>query len=76
MLATVTGTYKNGQIILDEELPVKSGTAKVIVTLVEESIASEDKLKRTPGLMKGTFVGDYWFSKEFNDPLDDLKDYM
>ncbi len=76
MLATVTGTYKNGQIILDEELPVKSKTAKVIVTLVEETIEKEAMPKRTPGLLKGAFVGDYWFSKDFNDPLDDLKDYM
>lgn len=76
MLATVTGTYKNGQIILDEELPVKSKNAKVIVTLVEEPIEKEEKPKRTPGLLKGAFIGDYWFSKDFNDPLDDLKDYM
>jgi hypothetical protein len=72
MLATVTGTYKNGQIILDEELPVKSNTAKVIVTLVEEVDGKEEKPKRTPGLMKGAF----WISDDFNDPIDDLKDYM
>ncbi|GAB2596180.1 hypothetical protein [Spirosoma areae] len=76
MLATVTGTYKNGQIILDEELPVKSDNAKVIVTLVDEISEAQEKPKRTSGLLKGAFVGDYWFSKEFNDPIDDLKDYM
>ncbi|QMW01428.1 hypothetical protein [Spirosoma foliorum] len=76
MLATVTGTYKNGQIILDEELPVKSENAKVIVTLVEDTVENQEKPKRTSGLLKGAFVGEYWFSKEFNDPLDDLKDYM
>ncbi|GAB3962274.1 hypothetical protein GCM10028805_63070 [Spirosoma harenae] len=72
MLATVTGTYKNGQIILDEELPVKSDTAKVIVTLVEETAETQEKPKRIPGLMKGSF----WISDDFNDPIDDLKDYM
>lgn len=72
MLATVTGTYKNGQIILDEELPVKSNTARVIVTLVEEVDGKEEKPKRVPGLMKGSF----WISDDFNDPIDDLKDYM
>lgn len=72
MLATVTGTYKNGQIILDEELPVKSDNAKVIVTLVEETSEKQKKPKRTPGLMKGSF----WISDDFNDPIDDLKDYM
>lgn len=43
MLATVTGTYKNGQIILDEELPVTSDNAKVIVTLVEETVRKNGK---------------------------------
>ncbi len=70
MLATVTGTYKNGQIILDEELPVKTDSAKVIVTLVEET--AQEKPTRTPGLMKGSF----WITDDFNDPIDDLKDYM
>ncbi|GAB4021456.1 DUF2281 domain-containing protein [Spirosoma koreense] len=72
MLATVTGTYKNGQIILDEALPVKGDNAKVIVTLVEETVETAEKPKRTPGLMKGSF----WVSDDFNDPIDDLKDYM
>jgi hypothetical protein len=72
MLATVTGTYKNGQIILDEELPVKGETAKVFVTLVEETVENVEKPKRTPGLMKGSF----WVSDDFNDPIDDLKEYM
>lgn len=72
MLATVTGTYKNGQIILDEELPVTSDSAKVIVTLVDEVVKQPEKPKRTPGLMKGSF----WLSDDFNEPIDDLKDYM
>ncbi|WP_461117616.1 hypothetical protein [Spirosoma jeollabukense] len=76
MLATVTGTYRNGQIILDEELPVKDHDVKVIVTLVEESVESLEKPKRQFGRLKGTFIHPYWSSKEFNDPLDDLKEYM
>ena len=76
MLATVTGTYRNGQIILDEELPVKDHDVKVIVTIVEESVENQEKPKRQFGRLKGTFTHPYWSSKEFNDPLDDLKDYM
>ena len=72
MLATVTGTYRNGQIILDEELPVKDHNVKVLVTLVEDAVEKQEKPKRTPGLMKGAF----WLSDDFNDPIDDLKDYM
>ncbi|WP_460953059.1 hypothetical protein [Spirosoma litoris] len=76
MLATVTGTYKNGQIILDEELPVKSQNAKVIVTLVEDAVENQEKPKRQLGRLPGAFTDPYWSSKEFNDPIDDLKDYM
>ena len=52
MLATVTGTYKNGQIILDEELPVKTDSAKVIVTLMEE--IDRETQKRIFGRLTGT----------------------
>lgn len=77
MSVTVTGTYKNGQVILDEEqLSVKSDNAKVIVTLVEEASEKQEKPKRQFGRLKGAFADPYWSSKEFNEPLDDLKDYM
>ncbi|MFD2573474.1 DUF2281 domain-containing protein [Spirosoma soli] len=72
MLATVTGTYENGQITLDEDLPVKTSKAKIIVTLVEEIEEESDKPKRIPGIMKGSF----WIADDFNEPIDDLKDYM
>ncbi|CCH51644.1 hypothetical protein BN8_00583 [Fibrisoma limi BUZ 3] len=76
MLTTVTGTYENGQIHLDEELPIKSGKAKIIVTVVEELVEEITKPKRELGRLKGMFAHPYWSSKEFNDPIDDLKDYM
>lgn len=76
MLVTVTGTYENGQIHLDEGLPVKTGKAKVIVTVVEEVQEESGKPKRQLGRLKGTFTHPYWSSKEFYDPLNDLKDYM
>ncbi len=76
MLASVTGIYENGQVILDEDLPVKTAKAKIIVTLVEEIDEEPVKPERRFGILKGTFTGDYWFSKEFNDPIDGLKDYM
>lgn len=72
MLATVTGIYKDGQITLDEALPVHTNQAKVIVTVVEELPEHSVKSPRTPGLMKGSF----WITNDFNDPVDDLKDYM
>ena len=48
MLATVTGTYRNGQIILDEKLPVKDHDVKVIVTIVEEISEKEEKTNEHP----------------------------
>lgn len=77
MTTAVFGTYQNGQVTLDEALPITTKKAKVIVTVVEEFDNDETiKPKRQLGLLKGTFVGDYWNSQEFNDPIDDLKDYM
>lgn len=74
-MLTVPGIIDEaGQLHLEEKLLEKGKRAKVFVTLVEE--ISEDKPQRQFGLMKGTFTGDYWFSDEFNEPLDDLKDYM
>ncbi len=75
MPATVTGIYRNGQIILDEELPVNDHDVKVIVTLAEETVKQPEKPKRQFGLLKGTFTHPYWSSQEFNEPLDDSKDY-
>ena len=68
MLQTVKGTYENGQVTLDEPLAVTR--AKVIVTVIEE--LPMPRKPRQAGSMRGTFlIGD-----DFNDPLDDLKDYM
>lgn len=98
MTAAVFGTYENGRVTLNEALPVKTGKAKVLVTVVEEvtdgvtfdealrssSVFTETlkesghspKPKRKLGMLKGVFTGEYWYSKEFNDPINDLKEYM
>lgn len=72
MTTAVFGTYEDGQVTLDETLPVGTGKAKVVVTVVEELGEKSAKPERIPGLMKGSF----WMSEDFNDPIDDLKDYM
>ena len=72
MMTTVFGTYTNGQITLDEALPIKTAKAKVMVTLVEEMADTPVKPKRELGRLKGQI----WTGEGFNDPLDDLKDYM
>ncbi|MFN2440135.1 MAG: DUF2281 domain-containing protein [Chitinophagaceae bacterium] len=70
MLTTVKGIYNNGQIILDETPPVKN-KARVVVTFLEE-IESPSFKQRPFGSLKGK-IG---IPDNFNEPLDDLKDYM
>jgi hypothetical protein len=73
MLTAVKGTYDNGQIIWDETPPVQKRT-KVIVTFLEESLtARPDQKKKREG---GSMRGEVWMSDGFNEPLDDLNDYM
>lgn len=67
MLTSIKGTYENGQITLDEK-PLIKHKARVIVTILDEV----EKPKIQFGRMKGNF----WISDQFNDPIDDLKDYM
>jgi hypothetical protein len=79
MLTTVSGTYENGQITLDEALPIRTSRVKVIVTVLEETGDAQPqpaRPKREFGRMAGTFTDSYWLSDAFNEPLDDLKDYM
>jgi hypothetical protein len=69
MLKTVKGIYENGQVILEE--PLDTGRAKVIVTVIEE-LESAPRKPRKAGSMRGKI----WIADDFNEPLDDLKDYM
>ena len=73
MLTAIQGTYENGQIIWDEPPPVQKRT-KVIVTFLEEHTPDTTNMakKRQGGSMKG----EVWIADDFNDPLDDLKEYM
>ena len=73
MTKAVFGIYQNGQITIDEALPIRSGKAKVVVTVVEE-ISDEQPIKprRQLGLLKGQIRTE----NGFNDPIDDSNDYM
>lgn len=69
MLPTIKGTYTNGQIVLEETPPVKN-MSKVVVTFLEE-------IRTTPQKRKlGSLKGKIGIPDNFNEPLDDLKDYM
>jgi len=70
MVTTIECIYENGQVILAEE-PMNKGSVKVFVLFTDEKI--EKIVKQRPfGLMKGSVN----LRADFNEPLDDLKEYM
>ena len=70
MLTTIKGTYENGRIVLDE-IPQAKNKSKVVVTFLEETPPAHLN-KRRLGSLKGKIS----IPENFNEPLDDLKDYM
>ncbi len=72
MLTAIRGTYENGQITWHETPPVQERT-EVIVTFLEATVESERIGK---GVRLGSWAGKYKLPDNFNEPLDDLADYM
>ena len=73
MRTQINGIYNNGNIILDEQ-PTLSKPVKVVVTFMEEEEVTVKKKKPLVfGFAKGTVT---FMSPDFNEPLDELKDYM
>ena len=70
MLTAVKGYYEGGQVFLKEPPPVTERT-EVIVTFLTEEKKQEPK-KRILGSLEGKIV----LPDDFNEPLDELKDYM
>ena len=55
---------------MTEDAPVQTKTEVIITFLTEDY--KNNKVKRTPGSLKGRVS----LPDDFNEPLDDLKDYM
>ncbi|MBC3787832.1 DUF2281 domain-containing protein [Spirosoma utsteinense] len=72
MLTAVKATYDNGQIIWDERPPVHKKT-RVVITFLEEDAFIDPALKKRQG---GSMKGQISLSEDFNEPLDDLNEYM
>ena len=68
MLTTVKGVYENGQVIFSEVPPVTERTEVIITFLTEEK---KEPKKRTLGLLEGKAK----LPDDFDEPLDELKDY-
>ncbi|HAL82123.1 MAG TPA: hypothetical protein DCO83_07710 [Mucilaginibacter sp.] len=71
MLTTIKGYYDHGQIVLEEIPPVKTKT-EVMVTFLTQERAENRPSKRKLGGLEGKVI----IPDDFNEPLDDLKDYM
>ncbi len=72
MLTTIKGIYEHGQIILSEEPPVKT-KAEVIITFLTEEETKKPTLKKR---LIGGLEGKLKLPDDFNEPLDEMKDYM
>lgn len=70
MLTAISGTFTNGQVVL-ERMPKFKKQTKVLVIFEEIEKSAEPK-KRTFGISRGNIQ----LSPDFNEPLDDLKEYM
>ena len=72
MLTTIKGVYDNGKITLVEEPPIKGKKADVIVTFLPDQQSTSSKQKRVLGGLEGKIS----VPDDFNESLEDLKDYM
>lgn len=70
MLTAIKGYYEKGKIVMKEVPPVQSKTDVIITFLTEDNERTANK--RIPGGLKGKVS----LPDDFNEPLDDLKDYM
>lgn len=69
MLTVIKGYYEEGKIVMEENAPVTSKT-DVIITFLTDT--NNKQGKRIPGGLKGRVS----LPDDFNEPLDDLKDFM
>lgn len=71
MLLTIEGLYEDGKVLLKEEPVNIDEKTEVLVTFLSKNE------KRNAGERKlGVWQGKYKVSDDFNEPIEDLKDYM
>jgi hypothetical protein len=73
MYTAIKGTYENGKVILEETPPTTRKTKVVVMFLTDD--------EKTPEVSKGVKLGSlasqgYSIPEGFNEPLDDLSEYM
>jgi Protein of unknown function (DUF2281) len=70
MLTTIKGYYDHGQIVLEETPPIKTKTEVMVTFLTNKAVGKPIKRKL------GGLEGKVNLPEDFNEPLDNLKDYM
>jgi hypothetical protein len=71
MHTVIEGIYEDGKVTLDHKPDVKVRTK--VKVIFEEIEGAEPVLSKRPfGIAKGTI----YMAPDFDEPLDDLKDYM
>jgi hypothetical protein len=77
MYTAIKGIYENGHVILKENPPTNK-KANVVVMFLNEEQPSFLSIKPVhKGVKIGRLAGKgYSIPDDFNDPLDDLKEYM
>lgn len=74
MYTAIKGIFENGQIILEETPPTNKKARVVVMFLSEEKLSAKPVHK---GVKIGSLAGKgYSIPDDFNEPLDDLKEYM
>lgn len=74
MYTAIKGTYENGRVVLDEAPPTMQKTQVVVMFITDEGKPSETLRK---GVKLGSLAGRGYNSPDnFNDPLEDLREYI
>jgi hypothetical protein len=74
MYTAIKGTYENGKVILEETPPTTRKTKVVVMFLADDEKMPEISRK---GVKLGSLAGQgYSIPEDFNEPLDDLSEYM
>ena len=74
MYTAIKGIYENGRVVLEETPPTMQKTRVLVMFLADEEKQSKTLCK---GVKLGSLAGQgYNIPENFNDPLDDLREYM
>jgi len=77
------GYFENGRFYMAEEtkhINIK-GRKRAIITILDEplkknTVIENKPMKKPRSETKGIFKGKIWMSDDFNDPLEEMKEYM